>query len=370
MKYLNIIISVYIIIIILIIFYQVISSIKSKRRNAKEERIKRKFQEMIEKEIKHLKVSAIATNNHLNELEKSLNNTKNLIIFENVLTEKKKKNEKIVEEYCKSINSVFQYLSITYRKKNSLEKAYFTYVLALFPELIENKDDSIRFAMMHFVMDKSVYCRENAMLFFYKKNSEKLIVNSLKKMSSRNLYYSHTLLADDLLNFTGDKHALSLLLLQEFDKFNANFQLGIMNYLRFSEENFQEEIYKKWSNKKYAKEVRLAMIRYFATHKYEKFQEELWSLTEEKERDQYEYRLVACFALASYDNKKSREVLIECLCDINYYVRKNAAISLSRMKLTTSDIEKLEKLEDPYAKDMIAYVLSQKEKKLNRKDKR
>jgi len=350
------------------IFYQIICGLKSKYLKKKEVRTKRKFQEMIEKEMKHLKVNTIASNTHLSNLEKILNNTKNLIIFENVLTEKKKKNSKLVEEYCKSIASTFQYLSITYRKKNSLEKAYFTYVLALFPELIENKDDSIRFAMMHFVMDKSVYCRENAMLFFYKKNSEKLIANSLKKMSSRNLYYSPTLLADDLLNFTGNKHDLSLLLLQEFDKLNANFQLGVMNYLRFSEEDFKEEIYKKWNNKKYNKEVRLAIIRYFATHKYDKFQEELWNLTEDKERNKYEYRLVASFALASYDNKKSREALIDCLSDVNYYVRKNAAIALSRMKLTPTDLEKIEKLEDPYAKDMITYVLSQREKKANRKD--
>ena len=141
------------------IFYQIICGLKSKYLKKKEVRTKRKFQEMIEKEMKHLKVNTIASNTHLSNLEKILNNTKNLIIFENVLTEKKKKNSKLVEEYCKSIASTFQYLSITYRKKNSLEKAYFTYVLALFPELIENKDDSIRFAMMHFVMDKSVYCR-------------------------------------------------------------------------------------------------------------------------------------------------------------------------------------------------------------------
>ncbi len=370
MKYINVIIYLYILVIVALVLYQIFGIIKDKNVKGQDRKIRIRYKDLVEKEILRLKKSKQASKEHLAFLEKQLVNTHNLVLFESVLSDIRKKDEKLIKEYCISISSAFQQLSILYRKKNSLQKAYFTYLLSLFPELIQD-EETISYAMMHFVMDDSVYCRENAMLFFYHKSDERLIISSLKKMSKRNLYYSPKLLADDLLEFQGDQNALAVALLNDFDKFNSSYQLGIINYLRFSGKVYQEQIYHKYITKKYSKEVRLAIIRYFATHKYDPFEEELLKIIEDKSRSHYEYRLVASFALASYDNKRAREVLIDCLCDVNFYVRKNAAISLSRMKLTKSDIEKLKQLEDPYAQDMIRYIFAQAggiQIRANRKD--
>ena len=72
---------------------------------------------------------------------------------------------------------------------------------------------------------------------------------------------------------------------------------------------------------------------------------------------------MAAFALGSYDNNKTREALIDSLSDRNYHVRKNVAISLSRMGLTKENIEKIQKIQDPYARDMLKYVWQQAGKK-------
>jgi len=367
MKYLSSIIYIYFFLIAIIIIYQIGRSIKINASKRTLDKRKRLYQQKIEQELKYLKKSAMARKAHLDDLEKNLIHIFDLVIFESVLSDLKQKNSKTVTEYCISISSAFQYLSICYRKKSSLHKAYFAHVLSLFPELIQDDDEAISYAMMHFVMDPSIYCRENAMLFFYRKSNEKLVVNSLKKMSIRKLYYSPKLLADDLMNFTGDHKELSTLLLANFEKFNANYQLGIMNYFRFSNEETKEEIYKKYTTKKHNKEVTLAMIRYFASHKYEAFLKELLKIVQDKSRAHYEYRLVAAFALSSYDKKESREALIECLSDVNFYVRKNAAISLSRMNLTKDECKKIAHIEDPYAKDMLNYIFQQ-EKEVTRKE--
>ena len=314
------------------------------------------YKNAILEEMRHLKKGKPSSTEHIIYLQKELKKVRNLLIFEDVLSQLEREDCPLLEEYCISISIAFQYLADYFRTKKSLDKAHFTYVLSLFPKILQNDDDTISYAMMHFVLDKSIYCRQYAMLFFYRRGSEKLVVNSLKKISKRNLYYSPRLLVDDLLLFNGNHKTLVALLLQQFDLFSPNFQVAIINYARFSKENRVEEIYQKFHSKKYDKEVDLTIIRYFACYCYEPMGEKLLQILYNKDDYNYEYRLVAAYALASYDTKKARLALIDCLSDYNWYVRKNAAISLSRMTLELDEIRIMNAITDPYANQMLDYV--------------
>lgn len=344
--------SIIILLVLLNVGYVVVQRIKKKKEQSK----RKTYERIIKDQMKQLKSSALASKNHLLFLEKNLLNINDLMIFEEILLKINKRNNEIVEIYCRSITKALQHLAVAYRKKSSMQKAYFTHLLSEFPEMLPEKDDTINYAMMHFILDDSIYCRENAMKFLYRKNSSKLVINSLKKISKRHLYYSPKLLTDDLLSFAGDHHELADLLLNEFSYFSTDFQLAIMNYLRLNRESKTEEIYKMYSENKYHKEVRLAMIRYFGTHKDKIVLNELTSIMKNKDSKKYEYRLVAACALAPYDTKAVRSLLIEGLCDKNWHVRKNSAISLSKMSLTYEEKEKILSLEDPYAKDMFHYI--------------
>lgn len=360
MEYIIKFVWIYLVIILLIVVCDVYYFIHEKMIARKRLKIAKKYREMVTEEIKNLKKSALASSLHLSFLETEMKMVENLLIFEDVLHEFAQKDPQKFQAYCKSISAAFQNLAIYYRKKNSLQKAYFTHLLSLFPELIqEDREDAIHYAMMHFILDESVYCRENAMLFFLMKKKEQLVVNSLKKISSRGFYYHPKLLADDLLKFNGDASKLAILLLQDFDKFHTSFQVAIVNYIRFLEKDVREGMYQLFQNKKYHKEVRLAMMRYFAKYPYPSFLEDVLELIKDKRESHFEYRLVGAFALASYDVKKARAALIECLTDRNFHVRKNAALSLVRMHLTKEDLKVISELTDPYAIDMLKYVWQQ-----------
>lgn len=360
MEYIIKFVWVYLVVIMLIAVYDIYYFICERMVIRKRLKIQKKYRQIIEVEIKKLRKSTIASKQHLCFLKVEMKNVENLLIFEDVLHEFMQKDQQKFHAYCKSISTAFQDLAIYYRKKSSLQKAYFTHVLSQFPELIQNdKEDAIHYAMMYFILDESVYCRENAMLFFLLKRKEQLVVNSLKKISSRGLYYNPKLLADDLLKFNGDADRLAILLLQEFDKFRMSFQIAIVNHIRFLEKDVRKEMYQLFQNKKYHKEVRLAMMRYFAKYPYPSFLEDVLELLKDKKDEHFEYRLVGAFALASYDMKKSRSALIECLTDRNFHVRKNAAISLVRMRLTKEDLKAISELTDPYAIDMLKYAWQQ-----------
>jgi len=352
----KVVIEIYLIITSIIIIWKIENIIESKIKENREAKKYHKYHEIVSAEVRSLKNKKNVSENHLLFLQKELKNTNNLRIFEDVLTKIRDLEAELVEKYCIKIASVFQILLPQYKAKNSVQKAYFMHFLFIFPEIMQNDDNIINYAMMHFVFDKSIYCRENAMLFFYHKGSPRQVVNSLKKISKRNLYYSPKLLADDLLLFSGDPKSLSALLLSEFNEFNPNFQVAIMNYIRFKGEDRNEEIYKMLISRKYDKEVELAMIRYFANHKYDQAVEILLEMMRDYNLYSDEYRIVTAYALATYDTKETRRILARNLTNPNFYIRKNAAVSLSKMDITIEEIKKVIEEKEQDANEMIEYV--------------
>lgn len=360
---LTIITGIYLGIALLFISWNLIIHLKEIIWNKINKKQKYLFKIQIKEEMQKLSKKKNVSKKHLTLLEIKLESMSKLLLFEDILKEIEQKNAPLVKLYCESISTVFQHLANKYRDKDSIEKAYFTHILSLFPELMQNDDNSIHYAMMHFVFDKSSYCRENAMRFFFRKGSIPQIINSLKKISKRNLYYSSKLLSDNLLEFPKDHTALTNALLAEFDAFSVNFQMAIINYVRLKKEKCYEDLYPKLKKHKYDKEVELAIIRYFGTMKYEPAKELLLEIMQNQNIYNYEYRLVSAYALGSYDEPKVQEVLIQSLTDLNWFVRKNSAISLSRMKLTREDYKKINSLNDKYAKEMMNYIWEQQEKK-------
>lgn len=356
MNYIEVVIYVYFIVGILFVLWNIRTIGKDKIQKKINHKKKILYKMTIKEELANFNKRKYLSEKHETFLKNKLKNANNLLIFEDVLTKLKQEKNSKIEEYCIAAANTFQYLTTYYREKDSIQKAYFTHVLSEFPELMQNDDNSINYAMMHFVFDKSIYCRENAMLFFYHKGSVSQVVNSLKKISNRNLYYSPKLISDNLLEFTGDVYELSSALLSEFDSFSVNFQLAIMNYIRLKREDRCGEIYQKLKSHKYNKEVELAMVRYFGTYKYEPAKEILIEMMNDKHAYNYEYRLVAAYALAMYDEKEVRKILIENLKDLNWFVRKNTALSLSRMSLTKEEHQTIKNLDDKYAKEMMQYI--------------
>lgn len=358
MNFIKVTIYIYFAIMILFILFSMYALWREKLILKKIERKKRNYKKEISREIKKLSLEKHISKKHLNSLQKELMDTENLLIFEEVLESLKNKDINI-QNYCIEISHLFQKLVEIYRKKDSIQKAYFSHVLSSFPQLLQGEEKSIEYAMMHFVFDSSVYCRENAMLFFYHKGSAEQVVNSLKKISNRKLYYNAKLLADDLLQFTGNTKELVSLLLEAFNEFSIQFQVAIINYIRFIKEDRKEKLYQKLISRKYNKEVDLAIIRYFARYSYEPVLDELIKIMQNK-NSQDEYRIVAAMALAIYDKKEIRKLLISNLSDSNWYVRKNSAISLTRMNLTKRELEEALKTDDPYAKEMLEYAWQEK----------
>lgn len=350
----------YFIITFIIIVIYIMIPLRGKIRNKKNQIKQGFYEKKIKEEISQFESGNLISDVHTLFLKEKLVHIKNLLIFEEVLLSLQKENRDAIEQYCRRNACAFSTLIQHYRKKSSIQKAYFTHVLSVFPYLMHDNDNMVDYAMMHFVFDSSIYCRENAMLFFYHKGIEQEVVNSLKKIDKRNLYYNAKMLADDLLQFNGSHTQLSSLLLEEFNEFSVGFQSAIIQYIRFVGVDKKESLYQMLLSGKYDKEVDLAMIRYFARFKFNPVLKQLLKFMEDKNSYSCEYRIVTAFALATYDKKEVRKILIESLKDHNWYVRRNAAVSLSKMELSVKELQDAMKVNDPYAQEMLQILWQEK----------
>ena len=311
---------------------------------------------MVLEQIEKMSNDISLNQKHMKQLIRELKKINHLLIFKETIEELKKEQIEM-DEYLVLYAPVFQQLVHIYRNKESIYKAFLASFLSQHYPFRLSSNSVIDAEIMEYIEDKSIYCRENAMLYFYQKGSTTFVLNALLKMSDQHLYYNKKLLSNDLLKFQGDQRELANKLLQAFDRFNPEFQVSIINYLRFSSYNFKQKCLDMLMSHKYDKEVEFALIRYFGKNKDEKILPYLLNILK-NDQSEIEYKIITAQIIQNYDEQKVRDALIHCVSDSNWYVRKNAATSLSHMNLSKKDFDKIMRLEDRYGKEMIQYTFA------------
>ena len=329
-----IIIYIYIYIIISLILFDLWYTMNDKLQEKRSNRKLKKYKDIIRKQINIMESDSKMDKKHTKRLRWNFRRINNLLVYQDAIKELHEEDSKKVDEYLVLYAPVFQMVLHFYRKKDSIYKAFLASFLSLYYPFHLNNNSIIDEEIMKYVEDKSIYCRENAMLYFYRRGSTTLIINALRIISDHNLYYNKKLLANDLLKFNGNQEELAQKLFQEFQRFSIDFQVSIVNYLRFSKNDLNKEFYNMLISNEYDKEVNLAIIRYFGSKKYEKVLPYLLELLKNTNKEDVEYRIIATQAIKTYDCQEVRLALIRCISDDNWYVRKNATSSLSKMKLT------------------------------------
>lgn len=351
----TIILYIYLFIIIMLILFNIAYALREKVL-VKTNKIK--YDKYYEK-IKQLEIDGEIKYDllHLKFLKKELKKINNLLIYYNVINDIKEENHTFCTNYLLTYNEIFIYIIKTYQKKESIQKAYIAYFISQIYPFEKIKSDIIDEAMLEYIKDKSIYARENAMLYFYKRGSAQLIITALKIISAHNFYYNKKLLSNDMLKITGSKKQLIMGLLDNFNDFSLDIQIAIINYSRYTSQDLCQIYYEMLISKKYDPEIELALIRYFGKHPYPKVLPYLLNMLEDKTLDNDNYRIVITQILQNYDEKIVRDILIDCISDANWYVRKNATNALAKMKLTRKDINRINEINDRYGKEMVSYSL-------------
>ena len=147
--------------------------------------------------------------------------------------------------------------------------------------------------------------------------------------------------------------------------YSLNMQLSILDYIRFTSENFKEEMYGLFSDK-YDSEIHYCAIRYFGRYYYEPAYEKLMYFAENENSLHWEYTAITCSSLATYPGERTVEMLKKKLSSRNWYVRYNAAQALDMLGMEYADLIDVVQGEDRYASEIMRYHFDRK--KLNERE--
>lgn len=288
---------------------------------------------------KQKKLQLLINNYNEKKLKRKLRHISYLIAFSNCEIDNKEK-----------LTTLFNKLTDIYNRKNIIEKIYFVYVLSKFSLAYKNDNKIINF-LINNSFSNSLYLSENCLKALYELDNPKYIVKTFLKMNYENCNHHYKLLSDGLLNFKGDKKELSYMFLDNYNKFNNNFRLAIINYFIRIDIDLTKEMYKILLEET-NKEVKISLLRYFGKHKYDKVKDKLIEFL----NDDYEYAIVSIQSLQNYDGLDVVESLKKSLTSSNWYVRNRAAQGLIN-RLSKDEINKLLKIDDKYAIDALNYQI-------------
>lgn len=262
-----------------------------------------------------------------------------------------------VTQYLQNNIDVFVFLSNEYSNKESIEKAYFTFILNKYLVFDEIENTRIAKIIVNYCIDKSVYCRENALRLLYNLGNEEFVILALKLMNKNNLYHHSKLITDGLLLFKGDSKKLCSVLWAYFNEFDSSYQIAFIDYIKIVSGDFCEEFLKLLKNSKTNQEVKFAIIRYFRKYYYDPVKEYLLNCLKFDNGLDYTYSTLAASALENYPSEETINVLKSSLSSSNWYTRYNAANSLLKLGVDYLDLLDIYNGDDRYAREMIKYKM-------------
>ena len=329
------------------------------RKGRRMERVSKRLQSQVDRQLARLRWGGTVEHRHLLYLERKLSRAANLTAFDRMLSRRRQsdgENAPELMEYEQSIRPVILHLAVVYRGKEDLQAAYFAWFLAKHQMNRHMEMNAVQDILVDYMNQDSLYCRVNAFQALCRMGSPQCVADAVSVLDRNQNFFHSKLLTDSLLSFTGSKRALTALLLERFDGFFTQTRLSILNYIRFYSGDYCEWVLPLMNNPEEDKELRLSAIRYFGRYAYPPAKPALLAFAADGDPLYWEYAAVSVSALAAYDGTDTADVLIGAICSPNWYVRSNAAASLTAQGLNGGSLAAAAG-GDQYAQEMIHYQL-------------
>lgn len=161
-------IYVYLVICVGMILFNIISAFLSRRKDKRIVRVSNGFEDSIRSELAWLETHDDVHGAHKNYLAKKLKRISNMRAFDTALEKKYLENPELVKKYLYSIGSIFVSLAIEYSRRDSMEAAYFPYIIKKYRILANRPFDAMIDSCSGFFMNRvsiagkrrgSLYCR-------------------------------------------------------------------------------------------------------------------------------------------------------------------------------------------------------------------
>lgn len=300
---------------------------------------------------------------HLGRMKKRLKKTEELEAWHRALFDSKSGvlqngDTKWFEWYFEQTRPVFLELALEYQKTSAMERAFFAYVAAAYYSYRGDGGgvhDQMAEVLLTYLKDSTVYVREQVLQALYVIGDADALEQTFSYMCAQGMHHQEKLIADGLLHFRGDKEQLVKQLWNRRGDWAEWLQIGIVQFAGNVSGAFCRLFFESLTEKDTLTEVRYALMRYFRHWPYSPAGEYLKKKV--SETDEEEFLIVAVFVLDAYPGDDTRRILKGALCHRNWYVRRNAAVSLKNLGITGTEQEEILSGSDCYAAEMLTYIL-------------
>lgn len=331
-------------------------------RNRRMERVSRRFERRVDSQLERLRQGDGLESGHLPYLRRKLCRIANLTAFDKMMERRWNPDEggelsPEVSEYYRRIQPVILHLAVVYRGREDIQAAYFAWFLARHRMNRRMELDAVQDILVDYMNQNSLYCRVNAFQALCKLGSPQCVARAVAVLDRNRKFFHDKLLTDSLLAFTGSHRELTFLLLEQFGGFSVQTRLSILNYVRFSSGDYCEWVLRRMDDPEEDKELRLSAIRYFGRYTYPPAKPALLAFAADRDPLHWEYVAVSVTALASYEGEDVVDALTGAIYSSNWYVRSNAAASLTARGLKYDDLIAVVGGGDRYVREMMLYQL-------------
>ncbi|MBE5869839.1 MAG: HEAT repeat domain-containing protein [Lachnospiraceae bacterium] len=340
------------------IIYNIIMKGKDRRAEKREQILRKKICIQIDR----LKQGQAIETGHFEYMRTKLSNVSYLIAFYHAMKNLQEEPYKEgFSEYGIRIQPTLIRLAVVYKERESMQAAYFAYVLSRLQRL-ENGyiDKATEEILVNYMKKDSLYCRVNALQALCNIGTPEGVFKALRLLDLRDGVLHDKVMTDILLSYKGEHGELIGCFLKHFEEVSPRVQLPVMNYIRFCSDGCREKFYEILIDEKRDKELRMSAIRYFGKYYYEKAKDSLIAFVKDPDPLKWEYAAAAVSALAFYDGEDVIDTLTGAVHSTNWYIRYNAAESLTAHQLDYSDLIGIVGGTDRFAREMVMYRLEEK----------
>ncbi len=348
---------VYLFVCVAMIIFNIINAVLFRKSERRTEKVSKNLREEVMLQLKAAEENIPVDESHKLFLSRKLRRVGNMIAFDKMLEAEYIEHPQKIHTYLHSLDGVFVSLMAYYAKRDRIEAAYFPYIIKKYRVIAYRSFPSLEGMLLELLNEPMIYCRENAMQALYTTGDADCILTALKIIDRGGLFFHRKLLSDGLLNFSGSNRLLGEKIMENFFDFSVEMQVTLLDYLRFSGDEYRAFALSLLNNAELNDEIRYAAIRYLGKYPLPEAYEQLCRLAEDNSEQKWEYAAIASTALAAYPGNETVDTLKRNLYSRNWYVRLNSAVSLKSLGVTYSELSDIIDGNDRYASEIITYCL-------------
>lgn len=347
----------YVVICLLLLVYNVIYMIRSGARGKHQDKQAGRWQQEIRQQSRSLEEGEGISPEHIRRMERKLAGTENLLAFGTAL--ERLEEERCLAGYIQAVYSPLQQLAARYTGKNSMDRAYFAYLISRHWSSGDSRFQPVMEILLSYMDNSTVYCRENVLNALYALGNVQAVENAFSLLNDRKIFHHQKLLSDGLLSFRGDREELAGRLWSHLGHWEENLMLAVAAFINGFSDSYRETFLPLLKEHNISLEIRLAVMRYYRRHAYEPARPLLLDfLTQPGIEDSI--ATVAAFVLDRYPGPDTVAALKKGLTHRNWYVRYNSASSLVSLGISGQDIQDILGGKDRYAKEILGYMLEER----------